>query len=49
MMYSESDIEKVLYGAINPHGAHNDNGKIDSFIGAPNQFESFDPNTDSIN
>jgi hypothetical protein len=32
-MYSESDIDKVLYGAINTHGVHNDIGKIDSFIG----------------
>jgi hypothetical protein len=36
MMYSESDIEKALYGAINSHSAQNDIGKVDSFIGSQN-------------
>lgn len=47
MMYSESDIEKVIYGAINTNGVQNDIGQIDSFNGA--QMESYDPNSDTIN
>jgi hypothetical protein len=31
-MYSDSDIEKAIYGSISQNGVQNDISKIDSFI-----------------